>query len=352
MIINSIHYPCIDSRLNPYNDLLLDSLNNVGCHSQACNSIYSLYRQTLLKKANILHFHWLDRAGGSINFRLPKLAWQASILLLLIIARVLRIRSVWTVHNLYRHNSVNQSTLFYQTVASLVNVLITHSPVAVDQVSTTYNVPLKKISCIPHGLYPNGLKVSPIVDSSSTHNSHNLRLLYFGNISPYKGLDLLASSLRSSSQILGPLKPILTVIGQLDRSKYPTLAQSLLENDNVTIVSDFADDNTLNSYLQEADLVILPFRNTLTSGSLLYALSAGKPILISNLPSLGYYLSSSYSFTFESENCDSLSRAIVHICTQQTRQSLYLMGINARNYALTLDWSSIAQETFELYHSN
>jgi glycosyltransferase involved in cell wall biosynthesis len=346
--MNIYHYPCISSDINPYNELLISALNAQGYPAYSCNSIAYLYSQFVHRKIAAIHFHWLDRAGGNLNLSPSKLSWQIAIILLLLISRLTGIKTVWTVHNLHTHNSSNQDVLFYRFVSALVGSLISHSPSTISSIASTYKVCSQKIQFIPHGNYPQAF-ASSILSPVPSDTTRRLRILYFGNISPYKGLDLLSLAIQAISKQLGDRTPDVTIVGSLNRTKYPLLAMQLHQCSNLNIVSGFVDNDELNQYLQNADFVVLPFRSSFTSGSLIYALSAGKPVLIPHFDSLSYYLSPTYSFTFSPGNLPSLISSLFSICTVHSPTSLQLMGKAARQFAQGLSWNVIAQETALLY---
>jgi beta-1,4-mannosyltransferase len=348
-MIKSIHYPCIPQSSNPYNDLLVKALNDQGLPSQACNSILELAMAVLGRRASTIHFHWLCRAGGLLNLKPRKFVWQSSILLILVYSRLTRINTVWTVHDIVGHNSNRRQLLFYRLVASLVNSIIVHSPTAVDIISESYEIPRSKVSFIPHGNYPLAFDVDSQNSIGHESDQRNLRLVYFGHISPYKGLDVLALALQISYRQLGAKSPSVSIIGNLNTIKYSSLSSQLSLCNNLEIVSDFLDDDDLNQYLREADLIVLPFRYTFTSGSLIYALSAGKPVLTSRIDSLSYYLSPSFSFVCEPNSASSLADQIINICNHYSTIQLRAMGELARRFAMSLSWSSIAMKTSCLY---
>jgi glycosyltransferase involved in cell wall biosynthesis len=262
----------------------------------------------------------------------------------------LRIKTVWTVHNINTHNSSSSVNTFYRVVSALVSSLITHSASGALTISNAYLVSKNKVYFIPHGCYPCAFDVKPFLPNNFTPSSP-LRMLYFGHVSPYKGLDLICSALHSLSERIGDLTPNVTIVGQFNSSKYPVLDQQLRSCSKIRLVPGFVDNHQLNRYLELADLVILPFRDTFTSGSLIYALSAGKPVLISDIDSLAFYLSPSFSFTFEAGNVTSLIHALDNISMAHSCQSLQIMGQSARHFAKTLDWNAIAYKTVDIYSS-
>ena len=349
--MNIYHYPCISSDINPYNELLISALNAQGYPAYSCNSIIYLYGQFVHRNIAAIHFHWLDRAGGNLNLSPAKLLWQIAIILLLLISRLAGIKTVWTVHNLHTHNSSKQGVLFYRFIAALVGNLVSHSPSTISFIASTYKVCFQKIKFIPHGNYPQAFATS-IISPVAIDTTRRLRILYFGNISPYKGLDLLSLAIQAISKQLGDRTPDVTIVGSLNSTKYPLLAMQLRLCSNFNIVSSFVNHDQLNQYLQIADLVVLPFRSSFTSGSLIYALSAGKPVLISQLDSLRYYLSPAYCFTFVPGNLQSLISSLFSICSVHSPKSLQPMGRAARKFAQSLSWNVIAQETALLYQTH
>jgi beta-1,4-mannosyltransferase len=344
-----IHYPCVPPHVNPYNNLLISSLNKIGIPSRPCNSIISLYKDIFFGQVSAVHFHWLDRAGGHFSGTPSKLLWQSSIIFIILVARLLNIRLVWTIHNLEAHNKAIKSYHFYHFVSILVNSLIAHSPYAIKLISATYDVKPNKITFIPHGLYPHAFALSSSSAIPRRQSSLALKLLYFGNISPYKGIDTFALALNHISQFLGDHNPQVSIVGRLNTVRFPDLLQQIKNCDNVSLISEFVDQSELNRFVADADLIVLPFLDTLTSGSLIYALSSAKPVLISDIQSLAFYLSPSYSFTFTPGNVDSLASKLSFICLNHSRETLQSMGQSARAFASTLDWHTIAIKTSKLY---
>jgi glycosyltransferase involved in cell wall biosynthesis len=186
---------------------------------------------------------------------------------------------------------------------------------------------------------------------SDTPKQQPLRILYFGNLSPYKGLDTLISALNTLC-LPQQLQPNVTIVGSLNVHKYPTLLADLQSGRNVTVIPKFIDYSTLNSHLNNSDVVILPFKDILTSGSLIYALTSGRPVIVSNISSLTYYLSPSFAFTFTPGDVMSLAHVLDEICTHSIIRDLGEMGRCAREFALSLDWATIALKTVKLYQSN
>lgn len=111
-----------------------------------------------------------------------------------------------------------------------------------------------------------------------------LELLMFGLLRPYKGLDVLLDALarqRSRSiqlSVVGePWQDLLDVRASIER---------LGLRDRVELVPRHVSDAEAAEYFDRADVVVLPYRSVTGSGVLPLAYYYGKPVVVSQLPSL------------------------------------------------------------------
>jgi len=108
-----------------------------------------------------------------------------------------------------------------------------------------------------------------------------LRLLFFGFVRPYKGLDTLVSAIA----ILKDYDISLTIAGEFWHGKAELLQQvgELGIAGRVTVVDRYIPEDEMRRYFSEADLVVLPYRKTVTSGIIATAYGFGKPVLATNV---------------------------------------------------------------------
>jgi len=107
-----------------------------------------------------------------------------------------------------------------------------------------------------------------------------LRLLNFGRLLPYKGLDLLAEALTR----LGPVPAFeLRVCGEGPESAALTRLRTL---PHVRVEARWFNDAELPGLLTWADAVVLPYREASQSGVAALALAAGRPVLATNVGGL------------------------------------------------------------------
>ncbi|WP_158043796.1 glycosyltransferase family 4 protein [Skermanella pratensis] len=100
------------------------------------------------------------------------------------------------------------------------------------------------------------------------------RLLFFGRIIAYKGLDLLLDAYGRLKTTYPDLS--LAIYGDGDLSPYRAALEGLAD---VTVENRYIAEEELPAILEEADLIILPYREASQSGVLVLAEAAGLPVV-------------------------------------------------------------------------
>ncbi|GIF10056.1 sugar transferase [Actinoplanes teichomyceticus] len=109
------------------------------------------------------------------------------------------------------------------------------------------------------------------------------RLLYFGTIRPYKGLEDLIEAFGT----LGP-QYRLTVVGETWEgwTRPAELIARSPARDRITFVNRYVPDAEVNGYFAAADAVVLPYRRSSASGPLHIAMSHGLPVVVTSVGGL------------------------------------------------------------------
>jgi beta-1,4-mannosyltransferase len=108
------------------------------------------------------------------------------------------------------------------------------------------------------------------------------RMLYFGLIRPYKGVEALLDAFRAlPGSALADIKPTLHIVGNPSTQTMRETVQSACDADpRIGALLRYVDDDVLAREIGEAQLVALPYRQMLNSGALLLALSLSRPVLV------------------------------------------------------------------------
>ncbi|WP_232050354.1 glycosyltransferase [Actinoplanes sp. OR16] len=109
------------------------------------------------------------------------------------------------------------------------------------------------------------------------------RLLFFGTIRPYKGLEDLIEAFAG----LGPGYH-LTVVGETWEG-WTLPAEMIVDSpvrDRITFVNRYVADAEVNDFFAGADVVVLPYRRSSASGPLHIAMSHGVPVVVTGVGGL------------------------------------------------------------------
>ncbi len=104
----------------------------------------------------------------------------------------------------------------------------------------------------------------------------SLRLLFFGIVRPYKGLDVLLRALAQA-----PSHVTLTVAGEFwsDRTEMDYLVAELGLRDRVTLRPGYVPADQLPALFADADALVMPYREATASQNALLAFAHGVPVV-------------------------------------------------------------------------
>ena len=106
------------------------------------------------------------------------------------------------------------------------------------------------------------------------------RVLYFGIIRAYKGVDQLFDAFRG----IEDRSLTLRVVGSPSLGQRSMVTERCTLDDRSSAILRYVDDDELVDEIGRAELVVLPYREMHNSGSILVALSLARPVLVPRAP--------------------------------------------------------------------
>jgi glycosyltransferase involved in cell wall biosynthesis len=202
--------------------------------------------------------------------------------------RRLQMPVVTTLHTVLREPNPEQRRVMVE-IATLSDRLIVMSRQSVDILEQVFHVPPGKIDLIPHGI-PDLPFTDPTFYKDAFGTEGKVVLLTFGLLSPNKGIENVIKALpsillRHSNvvyMISGVTHPhVLRHEGDKYRNYLQNLAKELGVEANVIFRNRFVSPQELIELIGAADIYITPYKHKsqVVSGTLAYALSAGKAII-------------------------------------------------------------------------
>ena len=218
--------------------------------------------------------------------------------LLLIYFKLLGKKLVFTAHNINageRDGSDSFLNRFSLRVQYwLVDHIFVHTPKMKDQLVQDFGVREEKICVIPFGTYD----VVPKSSLSSAEAKQRLGLqisdrtiLFFGRITPYKGIDLLVDAFARMSNHNESYRLIIAGEAMKESERQwqdvqRTIEQSPMEKQVLQHIRHIGDSE-IELYFKAADVLVLPYTQIFQSGVLFMAYSFGLPVIATDVGSFG-----------------------------------------------------------------
>jgi glycosyltransferase involved in cell wall biosynthesis len=202
--------------------------------------------------------------------------------------RALKMPAVTTLHTVLREPDPDQ-LIVMEEIAELSDRLIVMSQLSSQFLQEIYKVPGSKIDMVPHGV-PN----MPFMDPNFYKDRFGVEgkavLLTFGLLSPNKGIE---SVIQALPQILAEHKNVVYLVagathphilrreGDKYRASLRALAKEVGVEAQVIFHDRFVSPQEMAEFIGAADIYITPYRfeAQVVSGTLAYALGAGKAII-------------------------------------------------------------------------
>lgn len=340
---------------NPYQALLANALQQeeTEVHFPAgYRRVFPIFRALKDRyiPVQILHLHWIDPYIKGSTWA-QRLVYSLKFLADIFTTRIAGIKVVWTIHNRISHEA-QFSHLELWTIRQLVKLvdrIIVHHQAALLELADLYQFNPGKATVIPHGHYRTiyGEAIAPeaaraILGLPNTGKVY----LNLGMLRPYKGIERLLQTWRDHPEVTA--NHTLLIAGKALGDAYgQQLVQQVAEVKGVVLHQGFVEDHLIAVYFSAANVVVLPFENILTSGSLILAMSYGKPIIAPRLPGMTETLGTATELLYDPRNEQGLFQAI----QQSTQIDLNAMSQKVHQACHQLDWGKIGEKTYQIYQS-
>lgn len=265
-----------DRERHPYVALLGEALAGAGLEVRSFSA-----RGVTTDRPDVIHVHWPEHLlVPGLKARLRALAMLAA----LVVARRRGTRLVHTAHNLAPHDDATTSFArwFLGTFDSLVDDLIVMADAGTPQLlAARPGLRGANVHHIRHGEFGPLVPVRYPRDAAKAHfglASGRCSIVFVGQVRPYKGVPDLVDSVQGVDAdllIAGPCT---------DATLAADLRRAATANGRVRFIDRFLDADELARAVRAADLIVLPYRQILNSGSVLLALSAGRRVLVPSTP--------------------------------------------------------------------
>ncbi len=269
---------------------------------------------------------------------------------LLRLLRDLRMPVITTMHTALLEPSPSQREVLEQ-VAELSSRFVVISHKAGEIIRGNYDVPAQKIVQVPHGIHD-----MPFTDPAFFKDrfavERNRVILTFGLLSPNKGIETMLEGMpRIVARhpdvvyiVLGATHPaIRRQQGEAYRQALYRRVEELGIAEHVRFHDRFVDLETLLEYLGSADIYVTPYpnREQVSSGTLAYALGAGKAIVSTPYWYAEELLADDRGMLVPFGDPGALADAVIELLDDEPRRNA--IRRRAYQYAREMTWSRVGE---------
>ena len=285
------------------------------------------------EKPDIVHFQWLP---------LP--------LLDQLYLRRLRRRCklVLTLHNTtFFHGAVSQARARgLKSGLRLFDAVVVHTGFSRERVLEHSWVNEKQLHIVPHGAFEH----YRIASGTQTQSGQQRQLLFFGNLQPYKGIDIL---LRAFARLAPDLlqSTTLVIAGRpiMDPKPLLELTNELGIQHRVQWLLRPIGEEEVPALFQQATAVVLPYREIDQSGVLMTAIACGKPVLASAVGGIPETVQHGvHGYLVPPENPKALAEAAMLLLSSDERLKQMEAAVDKLREG-RLGWDHVAAETTRIY---
>lgn len=340
---------------NPYQRLLYEQLEGHGIEVGDRTEFRLRWLVRNRRRIDLLHFHWPQgywrpQQRRGVQGRAVETAYLLLFLARLRAARLLGFRIAWTIHQVDPHERGmgGVDRIGSLALARASHVLLSHDRATAAAAQAALGDAAAHVVVVDHGsyigVYPPGRPRTEVRRELGIGDDQ-LVFLHLGDIRAYKDVERLLDAFRAAD--LGD--SALVVAGKpVDAASERAILEAADADDRVHALLGFVPDDRIAELYEAADIAVLARSDGGTSGSLILALSMGRPVVAADRPAYRELLFGDLAgWLFQPESTESLAAALERAAQAGTFER-DAKGRAALARARGLDWVAIGRRTARL----
>ena len=318
------------SIFSSYVDLSYTYIIN-DCRGKICRDTLRLYRETSRKiqaiNPDIVHFVGNpDLLDASLFLRFSK-------------------KLVVTVHDPIPHSGefTVRSETFKQLLFRRVSRFILLNDTMLDPFCRKYHIDKSNVRCSSLGLYDvinlfGERGCSPYSDMPCRY------ILFFGRISPYKGLDYLIPAMDNLAESHNDISLVIAGKG--------TLPDTVKDRDYLKVINDYISNGDLVTMIRKALFVVCPYTDATQSGVVSTVLALGTPMVVTDTGTMGEMVNAfNAGIVVPPSDSQRLAEAMEEMVDKPGLLGKFRESISENRHSGIYSWERIALDYEGLYKS-
>lgn len=245
-----------------------------------------------VKKSDYILYNWMENVDGN-----HKVLVIGKKIIRLLQFKLLGKKIIWVMHNKQPHeNSYKYGLLMMKVMAFMsdkIMILCDETVPALMRITSRKKV-LKKVFKVPLISYE-----SVVGEIDETPVGGKLSVLLFGQIKPYKGVEVLLEALKDEYL---QQNSIVTIIGKCDDPNYlREISGKIAPLHNVSFQNRFIELSELEKIVNKVHLFVLPMdiRSSLNSSAAMMAFSLKRTVICPNIGTVKEYHGQDYIYAYD-----------------------------------------------------
>jgi len=269
---------------------------------------------------------------------------------------------VMTTHNVNERrrdaNDTRWNRFTLRTQYRLADQIFVHTEKMRAELISEFGIDAARITLIPFGI--NNAVPHTSLSEEEAKRRLGIRqgektILFFGRITPYKGLEYLITAFKQI--VHGQRDYRLIIAGKPEEASGEYLraireaSREHVRSNRIVLNAQFIPDEDTEIYFKAVDVLVLPYRAVYQSGVLFLAYSFGLPVITADVGSLkDDIVEGCTGFIFRPEDPNDLAAAIERYFASDLYADLSRRRPAIREYANRKhSWDVVGQETIKVY---
>lgn len=172
-------------------------------------------------------------------------------------------------------------------------------------------------------------------------------ILFFGRLSPYKGIDELLNAFAKVVQNFPDIKLVIAGKGNYSYQ----LPEELIGSPSLITINRFIEESEIKSLFEQADVLICPYRDATQSGVLMTAAAFKTPVIVSNVGALSEYIKDGgKGYVYDLNDIMGLENCLLQFLTDP--KPIEKLALNNDNLAVSRNSKSLVNLYSQLLSSH
>lgn len=254
-----------------------------------------------------------------------------------------RNKLILTVHDPFPHTgegSIRRSLRYRIAFANIKYYVLLNSKQK-ETFCSKYSINSHNVLINKLGIYDS---IRAFASSQVQVSKHNV--LFFGRISPYKGIEYLCRAMVKVRKEIPDATLTIAGNGNLyfDFSEYQNYKW-------INLRQHYVDMKELATLLQRSDIVVCPYTDATQSGVIMTCFALTKPVIVTDVGGLSEMVESGKTgIVVPPRNSEVLANAIISVLKNDHIKELMCQNINDKYFHGEESWNSIVDKYIEFYN--